>query len=661
MILDELVLHDFGVYGGRQSITLTPASRQQPIILFGGLNGGGKTTLLDALQLAFYGARADCAGRGDLAYDEYLRRSVHRQSSASDAAVEVAFRYTIDGETQSWRLSRNWRNADNPREQFQVLRDGKLDKAASEHWGAQVEDLLPARIAPLFLFDGEKVEGYADLNEAPGLIRTAIQNLLGLDIVERLASDLTALERRHRGDLKTPAEAEALTALRADIDRLVADRARIIQDSARHAIDVDNLEKLKKTLDARYEREGGALYEDRSRLEAELAVSERALDAIRRSLRDTAAGAAPLGLVLPLLGEVVARVQDEETARRSATTAGVMADEHAALMTHPALGGLPAEARAALEAFASERRETLNRAAALPRVLNLDATGLAALDALTAGEELGGSLRQAKDLLGQAAQSRETVDHLRGLLASVPAEASVGELLSAREAARDQHRVAVYEATRLDEDRKRLDREIATLRERETRLLEATARIQFEHEDIGRILNHSGRVRDTLGRFREAVIQRHVTRIETLVLNSFQELVRKPDLVRGLRIDPQTFMLDLTGPRGEAIPAERLSAGERQLLAIAMLWGLGRASGRPLPTVIDTPLGRLDSEHRSRLVSNYFPNASHQVMLLSTDEEITRDHYEALRPSVGRTYRLRFDDAEARTVVEPGYFPAEAA
>lgn len=661
MILDELVLHDFGVYGGRQSITLTPASRQKPIILFGGLNGGGKTTILDALQLAFYGARADCAGRAALAYDEYLRRSVHRRASSSEAAVEVAFRYTIDGQVQSWRLMRTWRNAENTREQFQVMRDGKLDKAASEHWGAQVEDLLPARIAPLFLFDGEKVEGYADLAEAPGLIRTAIQNLLGLDIVERLASDLTTLERRHRSDLKTPAETEALVTLRADIERLVAERVRVVQNSARQTVEVDNLEKQSRALDARYEREGGALFQDRSRLQAELAVSERALDALQRSLRESAAGAAPLALVSGLLSDVAARVSEEEAARRSEVTAEVMADEHAALIAHPVLGGLPPDARAVLEAFAQERREKLNQAAALPRILSLDAAGLATLEALTTGEELHAATRQASDLLAQARQLRENVVQLRGLLASVPSEDSVADLISARDTIRDQHRVAAYEARRLDEEKQRLEREIQALRDRETRILEVTAKAQFEQEDIGRIINHSGRVRDTLGRFREAVICRHVSRIETLVLDSFQQLVRKPDLVRGLRIDPQTFMLELTGSRGEVITAERLSAGERQLLAIAMLWGLGRASGRPLPTVIDTPLGRLDSEHRSRLVANYFPNASHQVMLLSTDEEITRDHYEALRPSVGRTYRLRYDEGEARTIVENGYFAGEMA
>src|ERR1051325_3601018 len=98
MILDELVLHNFGLFRGRQSIPLAPPSPEKPIIIFGGLNGAGKTTLLDSIQLALYGKRARTSNRGALSYDEYLRRCINSGISPTDgAAIEVQFRQRIEG------------------------------------------------------------------------------------------------------------------------------------------------------------------------------------------------------------------------------------------------------------------------------------------------------------------------------------------------------------------------------------------------------------------------------------------------------------------------------------------------------------------------------------------------------------------------------------
>jgi DNA sulfur modification protein DndD len=660
MILDEIILHDFGIYGGRQSIALAPTERERPIILFGGLNGGGKTTLLDALQLCFFGNIAQCSGRSDLAYDEYLRRSVHRGAINPEASVEVAFRHTVNGEVQHWRLTRSWSAGESVRERFQVYRNERFDKAASEQWSAQVEDFIPARIAPLFLFDGEKVEGYADLNQAPVLIRTAIQNLLGLDIVERLGSDLLSLERRRKGELAAPAEAEALAALREDVRRLVSERSGHVRERASNSNDIDRLKRAAADLERRYEREGGALYEDRGRLEAELAVTERGYDAIGRSLRELAAGAFPFALIPDLLAMTAEQATIEDQAKRSRQTAEVIAEEHAVLLALPAVAALPPKAREDLQRQLDDRIEGFRAAAGRECFLFMDDSARAGLNALLNGD-LAEAQSQAAELLKQEAQLREAIEHVKSLLSAVPGQATVAELIAQREAARDAVKLAEFEQARRDAEIARLDREIEATRERETKLLESTAREQFEQEDVGRILGHSAKVRSTLAQFRSAVVSRHVDRIEGFVLDSFRQLVRKPTLVTGLRIDPQTFTLELRGGDGRPLTSERLSAGERQLLAIAMLWGLARASGRPLPMVIDTPLGRLDAEHRSRLVSRYFPHASHQVMLLSTDEEITREHYRALRPAIGRSYRLRYDEAERRTIVEPGYFANEEA
>jgi len=142
------------------------------------------------------------------------------------------------------------------------------------------------------------------------------------------------------------------------------------------------------------------------------------------------------------------------------------------------------------------------------------------------------------------------------------------------------------------------------------------------------------------------------------VTECFRYLLHKSDLVHRIAIDTNSFSLSLYNLQGKPVPKHRLSAGEKQLLAIAFLWGLARVSGRRLPIAIDTPLGRLDSSHRQNLVERYFPSASHQVILLSTDTEIGKKEVQTLRDNeaIAREYLLKYDPIERQTSIEPGYF-----
>jgi DNA sulfur modification protein DndD len=90
--------------------------------------------------------------------------------------------------------------------------------------------------------------------------------------------------------------------------------------------------------------------------------------------------------------------------------------------------------------------------------------------------------------------------------------------------------------------------------------------------------------------------------------------------------------------------------------AISMLWALGKTSRRPLPIIIDTPLARLDKDHRSLLAEHYFPHASQQVLILSTDTEVDEEYFDQLAPSVSKAYLLDFDSREGCTTASPGYF-----
>ncbi|MBD3843299.1 MAG: DNA sulfur modification protein DndD, partial [Campylobacterales bacterium] len=97
-------------------------------------------------------------------------------------------------------------------------------------------------------------------------------------------------------------------------------------------------------------------------------------------------------------------------------------------------------------------------------------------------------------------------------------------------------------------------------------------------------------------------------------------------------------------------------AGEKEVFAVSLLWGLASASQLDLPIIIDTPLSRLDSIHRDNIVNNYFPNAANQVIILSTDTEIDTNYYKSLEPYLCGAGKLEFSQINELSSFKDGYF-----
>ena len=656
MILEELVLHDFGVYRDRQVLQFAPPTRERPITLVGGLNGGGKTTLLEALQLALYGPLALNGGRRGLSYEKYLEEMVHRdREPRKGAAVEVAFSTHVAGTAESFRVHRSWTlNGGKAREQLDVIRNGRLDVELTERWSEQVEVFLPRGVAPLFFFDAEQIESFADLDRSQELLSTAVNALLGLDLVERLRSDLSVLERRHRGAAAGAGLKAELAGLDGEIAGFAKNEETAAQALAGAREHVARLEKRAEHVEARFRRDGGLLYEQRQELDSERARIASELREVEGRLRDIAAGPACLLLVEDLLRETAKVATAEHCIEQAHFLAIHVGERDATIVAALRQRGLPAEVLQTITTVLQELTPKANEASGKP-LLRMDIDGLVTLQSL-----LETTLPQGRTALEEQTQSRNTLrarlDESDRRVASIPSSDAIAALIEERERVHGELAAARASVVAAEGQLGEIQRDRADRKRRLERLLEKEAGRQLGEEDDVRIVRHTAKARETLSRFRIEATRRHLVRIERFIQDSLRRLLRKERLIRELRIDPETFSLELRNEQEQVIQPRQLSAGERQLLAISMLWGLAQASGRPLPVIIDTPLGRLDGTHRVHLLERYFPHASHQVVLLSTDDEIDAPALERLRPFVGRSYELRFDDTQGMTEIREGYF-----
>ena len=136
----------------------------------------------------------------------------------------------------------------------------------------------------------------------------------------------------------------------------------------------------------------------------------------------------------------------------------------------------------------------------------------------------------------------------------------------------------------------------------------------------------------------------------------YKQLANKKNLVDYIKMDSETLDLHYMNSDGEEIAKKRLSAGEKQLMVISLLWALAICSKKKLPVIIDTPLSRLDSSHRQALIKTYFPKASDQTIILSTDSEIDENYYKLMTDSVGDEFTLKYNDKTKNTIIKAGYF-----
>ena len=655
MKFTELTIQDFGVYGGRQSIDLSPLSPERPVILVGGLNGRGKTTIIDAIQIALYGNRAKLSNRGNLSWDEYLRRAIHRGVD-SGAGVTLTCEVLSEDGWDEYIINRRWdaRGA-TVKETLKVLINGEINSAVSENWWDYVSNLMPFEVSGLHIFDGEKIGSLAEGEESASTLRSAINDLLGLSLAEQLIQDLQTLAKKKRQTLiPDSASAEDLK-LQADIEvaRKVVEDGRLDLGDLRNQLDrarmlVDSTTHLLASA-------GGDLWEQRLEI---VEAHQRHLDDLREieeSLRASMSGPLPLEIIRSSLTELQDLAIKESLIQKQRLLMGLLEARDTEIISQLSD---PTEVKKISDFFEKDqahRRLVANQKCFLDSPESL-------VDLLTAlDQELLNDVSTASKDIEKLAITRMQVFEAVRLLSSVPEHETIVDHLANQKAASTKFSEVQEDFIQAEERLNKNIRERDRIEVSYDRFLRQQALEGIEELEDHRVAQYAERSIETLQVFIEQSLDLHLSQIESAILSCFLELIGKESLIEDISIDKETMQMTLATVDNPNFPVERLSAGERQLLAIATLWGLTLTTGQQLPVVIDTPLGRLDSEHRKALVSRYFGGASHQVLLLSTDEEVDDQLAEILEPFISKKYILEYNDEERRTVISTGYFQRQEA
>jgi DNA sulfur modification protein DndD len=651
MILKKLVLFNFGIYAGRHTIDLT-SNKKQPIVIIGALNGSGKTTLLESIQFGLFGNKARFIPRSKSAYIEFLQASINRKNLDTSASVSVIFETKKGRQSTIYEVVRTWtlQSTKNQQDTVQVFKNDVFEEELSDRWPELSENFFPSQLSDLFFFDGERIENLAQQDRCSELIRTGLNSLLGLDLVSDLAKTLSTLER------KIKLENSSVE------DKIKFEKYSLIEN--KHEQDRDKLASeleevytertiVQKSLDIAKQiliREGGELFNNREALKSRYDFITSQISVKRTELIEITATALPL----TLLEGKIKKIEELSLTSLSITQKEAVSE---------AISNFSECILKEIEKRKFEKGQLSDIRKIHESYLRLDATTSSQPEIHCSRESLykfrtsiAALQSTAMTCIVELTKFQHELSQLEKQLSAVPATDKVMPFLDEVKLLENQLLKVQVQAEEINIKIQINEKEIQFINKKKIETVSAINNFKAEEILFEKMREQLKRGRDNLARFEEEIRNKHVSNLEKGIKESFESLLRKKGFLHGISIDKNNYLMTINIVGGSVVPASKLSAGERQLLAVAVLWALAKLSGRQLPTVIDTPLGRLDSKHRKFFVENYFPQAGHQVILLSTDEEIVGEYYKSLHPFISKEYIIEYDETAQSSIITSGYF-----
>jgi DNA sulfur modification protein DndD len=252
----------------------------------------------------------------------------------------------------------------------------------------------------------------------------------------------------------------------------------------------------------------------------------------------------------------------------------------------------------------------------------------------------------------------DKLNQIETALSNAPNDDEIGPLISKLNTLHEEKGKLKFEIAGKDEGggiRKKIVNQTAYLKMVNSKIRNIVAD-QYKDKNAGTQAQLATKVQKVLDEYILKLKEKKLELLEVYLLEELQRLLHKENLITKVAIDKKSFEITLYDKDENAIPKDLLSKGEQQMFATGVLLALAKTSGKPLPFMIDTPLARLDVSHRDNMIEKFFPYASHQVVIFSTDSEISEKYYQQILPYLSRSYAMEYLPAKGKTKQHLGYF-----
>ena len=645
MIINRLTMHNFGVYAGTNTFQFTS---KKPIALIGGMNGRGKTTFLEAILLSLYGANSIAYKESDYnSYNQYLRSYVNNNSWSKSSYVEIEFLLN-ESSNDTYLVRREWNALSRiTKEEISVQQNGVYSEFLTQNWAMFIENILPSALSSFYFFDGEKIAELA-VAKTDDQMKASIRSMLGMTTLDILKNDLGRLVKKINRNNKADESNKHLEILRGERDQAISELEKIDESISIATKKVEDLQEALEQLHKKYELQGGAVLEQRQSLMQKRAQIQTEIEQNAELLVGMAATELPIFLVRDLVSQIKLQAEDEHNDFIMQQALEQMDDYLSDFeMQYP-------ESIEASRIFVDYVRKQ-TEADSSPKLYEMSDHALFQMNDLVENT-LQQSVNNTKSLLANKADLKKQLDAVESYLTLDINEKDLTAIYDQIKAKEAELVEAQVEYNRLQQERSSINSTVITKSTEYSRDIEIFLQKLELHDDSERMMKYSNIALRILEAYAVELQRRKTGTLGATITKCYKQLANKKNLIQEIVMNSETLDMQYLDENGNEVSKESLSAGEKQLMVIAILWALALCSKKKLPVIIDTPLSRMDSQHRTSIISTYFPNASDQTIILSTDTEIDKNYYEMMKNSVGDEFTLVYSEETKSTSIKKGYF-----
>lgn len=657
MYFTKVEIHNFGIYKGTHEMLLKNQAGARNITLVGGLNGRGKTTLHDAILLCLYGKLAlTYIQEKARSYDRFLLEHINKE--ATNDVTYIAITLNLEDGTVL-RVKRSWQKKGSKAEtKIDVEKNGSLDKYLGESWSYYVEEILPFGIARFFFFNNEKITQLAD-DTSFEQIKGSIRSALGILTIEKAIEHVDEVIRRKQQALDTFENSEENQAFQqteaeiAQVDDELETARRCANDLQRKAQEASVRYELREQ---EFWAAGGELSRNRDSIKREMQLISNEMNNIQLEITQQVSDpATPLYMCRSLVMSAYEEEMQNQYNNTHQTIQLELSRVRDKMLSELEKAKVASSTlRLIKEIWESEFKRYQSNAGATPRSA-MSSTSMMLF------EHLIKEVFNAMEPHVQGLLSREGAQENELLALDAHLEAADDKSIAMKlfEALKDFERaktVAEVEYQRQLDQIQGLQSKRDQLVARRIQLIKTITDKENVNDDNVRIIKYAAMSMEVLREFKTRLQRSKVSQLSSAITDCFKTLVGKESLIDRITIDGETLDITIIDVNDQPLLKNQLSAGEQQMFAVSVVWALALSSGYKAPVIIDTPMARLDSKHRENFVTRYLPAASSQVVVLSTDEEISGKYLDMIQNNILDCYTLLYHEDDRSTTIEKGYF-----